>query len=89
MLVSSSDFETDRTDQAMPLDPDPSVPGAEADTVGVPAGSAQPSGASDFVDGVENLGNTADADADADALETPIAPAGAASLGTDEDTTEN
>jgi hypothetical protein len=87
MLVSSSDFETDRTDQAMPLDPDPSVPGAEADTVGVPAGSAQPSGESDFVDGVENLGNTADTDSDA--LETPIAPAGAASLGTDEDTTEN
>jgi hypothetical protein len=82
MLVSSSDFETDRTDQAMPLDPDPSVPGIETDTVGVPAGSAQPSGESDFVDGVENLDSTADADA----LETPIAPAGAAGLGADEET---
>jgi hypothetical protein len=87
MLVSSSDFETDRTDQAMPLDPDPSVPGVETDTVGVPAGSAQPSGESDFVDGVENLGSTADADADA--LETPIAPAGAAGLGVDEETSED
>jgi hypothetical protein len=60
MLVSSSEFETDRTDQAMPLDPDPAVPGPEADTVGVPAGSARPSGESDFVDGVENLGNNAE-----------------------------
>jgi hypothetical protein len=60
MLVTSSDFETDRTDQAMPLDPDPTVPGVEADTPGVPAGSDRPSGESEFVDGVEDLGNNAD-----------------------------
>jgi hypothetical protein len=29
MLVTSPDFETDRTDQAMPLDPDPAVPGVD------------------------------------------------------------
>jgi hypothetical protein len=82
MLVTSPDYETDRTDQAMPLDPDPAVPGVEADTPGVPAGSDRPSGESDFVDGVEGLSESADADADA--LETPIAPTGAADLGADE-----
>jgi hypothetical protein len=85
MLVTSSDFETDRTDQAMPLDPDPAVPGVEADTPGVPAGSDRPSGESDFVDGVEGLGDNADADA----METPIVPAGAADLGADEATNED
>ena len=84
MLVTSSDFETDRTDQAMPLDPDPAVPGPDADSPGVPAGSDRPIGESDFADGVENLGNSADADADA--LETPIAPTGA---GADEARTED
>ena len=86
MLVTSPDYETDRTDQAMPLDPDPAVPGVDADTPGVPAGSDRPSGESDFVDGVEGLSDSADADADA--LETPITPTGAADLGADEATTE-
>ena len=84
--MTSSDFESDRTDQAMPLDPDPAVPGVDADTPGVPAGSARPIGESDFTDGVENLGNSSDADADA--LETPIMPTGAADLGADEGTPE-
>jgi hypothetical protein len=87
MLVTSPDYETDRTDQAMPLDPDPAVPGVEADTPGVPAGSDRPSGESDFVDGVEGLGDTADADAGA--METPIMPTGAADLGADEARTED
>jgi hypothetical protein len=87
MLVTSSDFETDRTDQAMPLDPDPAVPGVDADTPGVPAGSDRPSGESDFVDGVEGLSDNADADAGG--LETPVAPTGAADLGADEATTED
>ena len=87
MLVTSSDFETDRTDQAMPLDPDPAVPGVEADTPGVPAGSDRPSGDSDFVDGVEGLSDNADADAGA--METPVVPGGAADLRTDEATTED
>ena len=55
--MTSSDFETDRTDQAMPLDPDPAVPGVDTYTPGVPAGSDTPSGESDFVDGVEGLGS--------------------------------
>ena len=87
MIVTSSDFETDRTDQAMPLDPDPAVPGVEADTPGVPAGSDRPSGESDFVDGVEGLADKADADAGG--LETPVVPAGAADAGADEATTED
>lgn len=86
MLVTSPDYETDRTDQAMPLDPDPAVPGVEADTVGVPVGSDRPSGESDFVDGVEGLNDSADADADA--IETPVAPTGAADLGADDGTTK-
>jgi len=85
--VTNPDYETDRTDQAMPLDPDPAVPGVDADTPGVPAGSDRPSGESDFVDGVEGLGDSADTDSGA--LETPIAPAGAADLGADETTTED
>ena len=83
--MTNPDYETDRTDQAMPLDPDPAVPGVDADTPGVPAGSDRPSGESDFVDGVEGLGDSADTDS----LETPIAPAGAADLGADETTTED
>jgi hypothetical protein len=63
MLVSDSDYEAG---PVLVPDPDPTAPGAaEADTVGVPAGSAQPSGESDFVDGVENPGNSADLDEDA------------------------
>jgi hypothetical protein len=87
MLVTSPDYETDRTDQAMPLDPDPAVPGVEADTVGVPVGSDRPSGESDFVDGVEGLSDSADPDADA--METPIVPTGAADRGADQATTED
>jgi hypothetical protein len=87
MLVTNPDYETDRTDQAMPLDPDPAVPGVDADTPGVPAGSDRPSGESDFVDGVEGLSDSADADSGA--LETPIAATGAADLEADEATTED
>jgi hypothetical protein len=62
MLVSNSDYEAG---PVLVPDPDPTAPeAAEADTVGVPAGSAQPTGASDFVDGVENPGNSAEADED-------------------------
>ena len=82
--MSDSDYDAG---PVLVPDPDPTGPAAEADTVGVPAGSAQPSGESDFVDGVEDLGNSADADADA--LETPVAPTGGAGLGADEDTTED
>ena len=79
--MTSSDFETDRTDQAMPLDPDPAVPGVDTYTPGVPAGSDTPSGESDLVDGVEGL----DSNADADAVETQVIPAGAADEATTED----
>ncbi len=41
---------------------------------------------SDFAAGVENLGNSADVDADG--LETPIAPTGAADIGADQATPE-
>ena len=55
--MTSSDYErTDEREQASPLDPDPAAPGVSdeaADTVGVPAGSADPAGGSDFVDGAE------------------------------------
>jgi hypothetical protein len=87
MLVTNPEYETDRTDQAMPLDPDPAVPGVDADTPGVPAGSDRPSGESDFVDGVEGLSDSADADSGA--METPVVPTGAADLGADEATTED
>ena len=48
--MSDSDYEAG---PVLVPDPDPTAPGADADTVGVPAGSAPPSGESDFVDGVE------------------------------------
>jgi hypothetical protein len=54
--VTNSDFETDARDQANPLDPDPAAPGVSneaADTVGVPVGSSDPAGGSDFIDGAE------------------------------------
>ncbi len=55
--MTSSDYErTDEREQASPLDPDPAAPGVSdtaADTVGVPAGSADPAGDSDFIDGAE------------------------------------
>ncbi len=54
--MTNSDFETDARDQASPLDPDPASPGVSdtaGDTVGVPAGSADPAGDSDFIDGAE------------------------------------
>lgn len=54
--MTNSDFETDARDQDNPLDPDPAVPGSDAetaDTVGVPAGSGPQIGESDFIDGAE------------------------------------
>ena len=55
--VTSSEYErTDEREQASPLDPDPAAPGVSdtaADTVGVPAGSSDPAGDSDFLDGAE------------------------------------
>ena len=54
--MTNSDFETDARDQDNPLDPDPAVPGADADTadtVGVPAGSGPQIGESEFIDGAE------------------------------------
>ena len=54
--MTNSDFETDARDQANPLDPDPAAPGVSdeaADTVGVPVGSSDPAGGSDFIDGAE------------------------------------
>ena len=88
MLVTNPDYENDRTESAIPGDPDPAVPGVEAENMpGVPAGSARPSGESDFVDGAEVPAD--DADADTEAMETPIVPSGAAGLGDDEATTED
>ncbi len=57
------------TDEANPNDPDPAAPGPglSADSPGVPAGSAEPVGESDFVDGAEVR-----TDSDDGALETPI-----------------
>jgi hypothetical protein len=72
---ANPDFETDATGQTNPLDPDPAAPGPSAeaaDTVGVPAGSADPIGGSDSIDGRE-VSDTADDDA----IETPIMPSGA------------
>jgi hypothetical protein len=54
--VSDSDYEAG---PVLVPDPDPTGSQAEADTVGVPAGSASPTGESDFVDGVENPGDSA------------------------------
>jgi len=55
--VTSSDYErTDEREQASPLDPDPAAPGVSntaGDTVGVPVGSSDPAGDSDFIDGAE------------------------------------
>jgi hypothetical protein len=85
MLVTSPD-ETDRTVGDVTQDPDPAVPGPEAVTPGVPAGSDAPSGESDFVDGIEVPGDAAGADAGA--METPIIPRGAADPA-DEATTED
>ena len=57
------------TAEANPNDPDPAAPGPglSADSPGVPAGSAEPAGESDFVDGAE-----VSTDSDDGALETPI-----------------
>jgi hypothetical protein len=87
MLVTSSDYEGDLGGPVLVPDPDPTTPAADADSPGVPAGSDRPSGESDFEAGAES--RRGDADADADALETPIAPAGAAGLDSDEATTED
>ena len=73
--MSSSDYEGDLGGPVLVPDPDPgpdsTAPAADADTVGVPAGSDRPSGESDFADGAETRRDSTAAD---DALETPVAP---------------
>lgn len=51
--MTSMDYGT--TGEDNPMDPDPAAPGpgSSADTPGVPAGSAEPVGESQFVDGAE------------------------------------
>jgi len=68
-------YESDRTGETNPNDPDPGAekPVAEtADTVGVPAGSADQTGDSDFVDGAEVGTSSGDDDQSSG---NPITPA--------------
>ena len=74
-LVTNPDYyEVDRTGEINPHDPDPGAqkPVPEtADTEGVPAGSADQTGESDFVDGAEVGASSGDDDQSAG---NPITP---------------